>query len=60
MAHLFVESGDGTHRVELVPEQVEGHWDAYCGVHVEWCLSDRERFTLNDAFEEAAQHVDRS
>lgn len=58
MAHLYVESADGEHRVELVPDDVEGHWDGHCNRHIGWRLYDRNRFTLDDAHEEAAQHVD--
>lgn len=57
MAHLYVESPDGEHRVELVPDD-DGHWDAECNRHPWLRLSERERLNLNDAFEEAQRHVD--
>ncbi len=57
MAHLYVESPDGTHRVELVADEY-GLWDAYCDRHRFFALYDRNCFALKDAYEEAAQHVD--
>ncbi len=56
MAHLFVESADGTHRVELVVG--DNSPTAYCAQHPNFALYESSRYTLNDAFEEAQQHVD--
>ncbi len=57
MAHLFVESADGSHRVELVPDD-DGLWDASCDRHPSFALHGHSRLYLIDAYMEAAQHVD--
>ncbi len=58
MAHLYVESTDGQHRVELVPDD-EGLWDAFCDRHPSFALQGATaRLYLTNAFEEAQQHVD--
>ncbi len=58
MAHLYVESPDGQHRVELVPDDEEGLWDASCDRHPWFVLHGHSRLYLTDAHMEAAQHVD--
>lgn len=58
MARLYVESDDGSHRLELVADD-DGFWFAVCDQHPAFQLYDRNRHNLPDAYEEAQQHVDR-
>ncbi len=57
MAHLFVESADGERRTELIKED-DGGWVAFCDRHPDWRLPIRSGYSLNDAYEESASHVD--
>lgn len=57
MARLLVQSDDGGHRVMLMPDPF-GEWGAVCNLHPDFELYERNRFRLQDAFEEASIHVD--
>lgn len=69
MARLFVTSDNLAVRVELIQDDVEGYWRAYCAGCTpgydrydsgpDLLRDSRARFNLADAEDEAAAHADR-